>query len=170
MSFQTIRRALISSGLIVGAMAAFTPSVFAATTGSVTLGGSVTSTLAISSTSTAAATALPLDGAAAGVAQIVKVSDLTIATNNEQGLTLTASSGNLTKTGGTSIAFQVTSVADAATAPASGDFLIASGTDYTASSSVAGAFNQDLYIKYTPAALQDPGNYGGTISLTVADQ
>lgn len=170
MSIQTIRRALIASGLVVGAMAALTPSAFAGTTGSVILGGTVSSTLAISSAPTATASALPLDGAAAGSAQIVKVSALSIGTNNEQGLTLTATSGNLVSTGGggTAIPFQVTSVAAAATAPTT--FAVASGTDYTASSSAAGAFDRDLYIKYTPAALQDPDTYGATINLSVADR
>lgn len=170
MSIKTIRRAFIASGLVLGAVAAFTPNAFAATTGSVTLGGTVTSTLAISSAPTAAASALPLDGTAAGAPQIVKVSALTIGTNNEQGLTLTATSGNLASTGGggTPIAFQVTSVAAAATAPTT--FSVASGTDYQASSSAAGAFDQDLYIKYTPAALQDPDTYGALINLTVADR
>lgn len=137
----------------------------AATTGSVTLSGSVSSTLSITSTATAGASALNL----ASGEKIVKVSDLAMTTNNEQGLTLTASSGSLTKTGGTSIAYQVHSVADAATAPLSADFLIASGSNYTFATAAAGDSNRDLYIKYNPAALQDPGSYAGSISLTVSD-
>lgn len=170
MSTQTMHRVLIASGLVLGSIAAFTPKAFAGTTGSVTLGGTVTSTLTMTSTSTSGAAALALDGSAANVEQIVKVADVDMATNNEQGLTLTASSGSLTKAGGTSIAFQVTSVADAAVAPATGDFLIASGSDYTVSSNAAGDYKQDLYIKYTPAALQDPGSYAGNITLSVVDR
>jgi hypothetical protein len=168
MSIQTIRRALIASGLVLGAVAAFTPNASAGTTGSVTLGGTVTSTLTMTSVSTGGASALTLGGGASE--QIVQVADISMSTNNEQGLTLTATSGDLTKAGGTAIAFQVTSVADGVSAPATGDFAIASGTDYTVQSAAAGNLVKDLYIKYTPAALQDPGNYAGSISLTVADR
>lgn len=169
MSIQTIRRVLIASGFALGAMAAFTPNAFAGTSDSVTLGGTVTTTLDMTSTPTGGASALALDGGAAGSVQIVKVADISMSTNNEQGLTLTASSGNLTKAGGTSIAYQVTSVADGASAPATGDFAVASGSNYTVGSSGAGNLVKDLYIKYTPAALQDPGNYAGSITLSVAD-
>ena len=134
-----------------------------------TLGGTLASTLSISVSATATASALPLDGEGSAGEHIVKVADLTIGTNNEQGFTLTATSGDLTKAGGSSIAYQVTSVDDGTSAPASGDFLVASGSAYTYSTSGSGPGNQDLYIKYRPIALQDPGNYGGTITLTVAD-
>lgn len=137
----------------------------AATTGSVTLGGNVASSLTLTATPTAAASTLDLSGGQ----KIVKVADIASSTNNEQGLTLTATSGDLTKAGGTSISFQVHSVNAGAAAPAAGAFVIPSGTDYTAGSSVAGEFDQDLYILYTPAALQDPGAYAGSISLTVTD-
>jgi hypothetical protein len=135
------------------------------TTGSVTLGGEVLTSLEITAVDTAGASALVLSGGQ----KIAKVSDIAMTTNNEQGLTLTATSGNLTKTGGTSIAFQVTSVADAATAPVAGAFVIASGTDYTVGTVAAGAAAVDLYILYTPATLQDPGDYAGSIDLTVTD-
>lgn len=137
----------------------------AATTGSVTLGGSVSSSLSITSVDTAAASTLDLSGGQ----KIVQVADIDMSTNNEQGLTLTASSGDLTKTGGSSIAFQVSSVADQATAPLAAAFTVASGSDYTVATSAAGSDAEDLYIMYTPAALQDPGAYAGSISLTVTD-
>jgi hypothetical protein len=138
----------------------------AGTSDTVSLSGSVTSSLDIAATDTAGATALDLSGGQ----KIAKVSDLAISTNNEQGFTLTASSGNLTKAGGTSISFQVATVDDGASAPVAGDFSVASGTDNTDFvSSVAGAKDGDLYILYTPATLQDPGTYTGSISLTVSD-
>ncbi|MHC5731925.1 MAG: hypothetical protein ACYTXY_49220, partial [Nostoc sp.] len=106
----------------------------------------------------AGATALNLGGdGSTPTEHIVKVAALAIGTNNEQGYTLTASSGNLTKTGGTSIAYQVTSVAATTAAPATGDFAVASGTNYTVATAGAGDAPKDLYIKYTPAALQDAG-------------
>ena len=148
-------------------VAAATPS----TTASVTLGGSVTSSLSIASTPTGTASALNLSGGR----KIVKVADLAISTNNEQGVTLTASSGNLTKTNsvatgaGTAIAYQVTSVDDGASAPDATAFTVDSGDDYTVGNTTSGAFDQDLFIMYTPLALQDPGSYGSTINLSVAD-
>lgn len=167
---KSIRRALIASGLVLGATAAFSPTAFAQTaTTTVPLSGTVTSTLAITATPTTEAGALALDGAAAGVEQIVKAADLEISTNNEQGYNLSVTSGNLIKDGGTSIAYQVTTVADGAVAPATAGFTVASGTAYTVSIATAGSAPQDLYIKYTPAALQDAGAYAGTITLNVAD-
>ncbi|MBA3463589.1 MAG: hypothetical protein H0T46_26770 [Deltaproteobacteria bacterium] len=125
----------------------------------------MSSTLAITSTATAAASTLDLSTGQ----KIVQVADLAMITNNDQGLTLTATSGNLTKTGGASIAFQVNAVADTA-ACVEADFLVASGTNYVVSqSSTGGAIAKDLYIMYTPGATQDPGDYAGSISLTVSD-
>lgn len=166
---KLIRRALIASGLVIGAAVAFSPTAFAATTADVQLNGTVASTLAITSVTTAGAGTLALDGTAAGVQQIVKASDLAIATNNEQGYTLTVSSGNLIKAGGTSIPYQVTTVTDAAPAPVAAGFTVASGTDYQVGTLVAGAAPKDLYIMYTPASLQDAGVYGALITLNVAD-
>lgn len=150
---------------LLSAAALLSSAAFADTTASVTLGGTVTSSLSIAATPTAAASTLDLSGGQ----KVVKVADLAIGTNNEQGLTLTATSGDLTKAGGTSIAFQVHTVADGAGAPAAGAFVVASGVDYTAGSVAAGSYDRDLYILYTPAALQDPGAYAGSISLTVTD-
>jgi phage tail sheath gpL-like len=160
-SNRTFRSAL--AGLLVSALGA--PAAFAATTGSVALSGTVTTTLAITVTPTGSASTLDLSG---GV-KIVKVADVAMLTNNEQGLTVSISSASLTKTGGSSIPWQVTTVADAGTAPLSAAFTVASGAAYTVGSSVAGTLDKDLYIKYTPLALQDPGTYTGTINLTVAD-
>jgi hypothetical protein len=150
---------------LVSSAALLSSAAFADTTASVTLGGTVTSSLAITSTPTAAASTLDLSGGE----KLVKVADLAIGTNNEQGLTLSATSGDLTKAGGTAIAFQVHTVADGAGAPIAGAFVVASGTDYDVGSLAAGAFDRDVYILYTPAALQDPGAYSGSISLTVTD-
>jgi phage tail sheath gpL-like len=150
------------AGLLVAAVGA---PAFAATTGSVALSGTVTTTLAITVTPTGTASALDLSGGQ----KIVKVADVAMLTNNEQGLTVSISSASLTKTGGSSIPWQVTTVADAASAPLTAAFTVASGTAYSVGSSVAGTVDKDLYIQYTPLALQDPGIYTGTINLTVSD-
>lgn len=137
----------------------------AATTATVPLSGTVSATLEVSSVTAAGASSLDLMGGQ----QIVKVADIAMSTNNEQGLTLTATSGDLSKGGGTAIAYQVTSVADDDAAPAAGAFTAASGENYTVGTNAAGASNVDLYIMYSPAGLQDPGTYTGSITLTVSD-
>jgi hypothetical protein len=166
-----VSRALIASGLVLGAVATFSPATLAATTATVNLAGSVASTLAITSSTAAGASALALQGTGtAGVQTIVKAADVAIDTNNSTGYTLTATSGNLVNaTTTTPIAYQVTSVADAAAAPGAGGFTAASGTNYTVASDAAGPVPKDLYIMYTPAQFQDPGTYTAIITLTVAD-
>lgn len=136
----------------------------AGTTATVELGGEVTTTLGLVSNTTVAADELDLMNGR----QIVKVADLTVMTNNEQGLTLTATSGSLIKSGGTAIPYQVTSAGDEQVPDASG-FAVASGSLYSVSTSGAGVAEKDLFIMYTPATFQDPGYYGGTIDLSVSD-
>lgn len=165
MFHPSVRRALVLSSLVLGATTLFSAKAMADT---VNLSGSVSSTLALTTTTTSAASALSLNTA---TQQIVQVADLAISTNNEQGYTLTATSGNLSKANGTPIAYQVTTTADG-TAAVVGDFTVASGTSYTVASIVANAVGtngRDLSIMYTPASLQDPGNYTGSITVTVAD-
>lgn len=166
---MSIRRSLKS--LVVASL--FTTSVAnAATSDTVGLSGAVESTLTVSAgTPVTAAMNLPLDGAAAFVEQIILVANITSSTNDAGGLTLTATSGSLEDPVGAvqPIAYKVSSVAAGAGAPASGAFTDASGTNYTTASTGAGSWNRDLYINYTPAALQNPGTYVDTITLTVAD-
>ena len=168
MSLQSIRRAIVASGLVIGAVAALSPAAFADT---VNLSGSVASTLALTTSPTTgsnSAASLPLDNVGP---QIVKIADLAINTNNNTGYTLTVSSGNLTKTGGANIPFQV-AVTEDNTAAATGDFTVASGTGYThatTAANAAGTAGKDLAIKFTPNALQDPGEYTASVSVTVAD-
>jgi len=159
MFMQRALKFVLASSLLISSVAG------AATTATVTLGGSVSSTLEVTSTDTAGAAALNLSSGQ----KIAQVADVSMSTNNDQGLTLTATSGSLTKTGGASIAFQVTSVADAATAPLAAAFTVASGSNYTVATSAAGSSAKDLYIMYTPGATQDPGAYAGSITLTVSD-
>lgn len=153
----------IKSLLAIASVVGLTSTSLAATDATVPLSGTVTTTLQVTSSTASGASTLDLMNGE----KIVKVADISMSTNNEQGLTLTVSSGNLTKTGGTSIPYQVTSVADAATAPTT--FGTASGTNYTVGTSAAGSSAVDLYIKYAPASAQDPGAYSGEISLTVSD-
>lgn len=161
MSKSPLFTAIIVGVLSVSAAAVASPT----TSATVELGGSVDSSLALESSTSPNAELLDLSNGR----QIVKVADLFMITNNEQGLTLRASSGSLTKSGGTPIAFQVTTVDASASAPSSGSFEIESGIDYLVGTSSSGAVGKDLYIMYTPLALQDPGYYDGVINLTVTD-
>jgi len=129
--------------------------------------------LAVTSLTTSAtsnADRLALDGTGSSSEHIVKVADLAITTDSPNGYTLSVSSGDLSNADGqTPIAFQVTTVSDGAPAPGSAEFTAPSGSNYTMSTSSAGQADQDLYIRYTPAALQDPGLYSASIALVVSD-
>ena len=167
----SIRRALVLSSLVLGATTLFSAKAMANTSGSVTLNGTVASTLALVITTLPEAGALPLNGS---TQQIVRVADLGISTNQSLGYTVTAvTSGNLVRTlGGASIAYQVITTADGVV-PGSADFTAATGASHTFASTAANAANtngRDLHIMYTPAALQDPGIYNGTITVSVADK
>lgn len=117
----------------------------------------------------AAGTALDLDGDGASTSHVVKVADLVIETLAQHGLTLSVTSGSLTKTGGSAIQFQVTTTAAGAAAPTAGAFTTPSGSTYTYVTAAAGSEARDLFVLYTPATLQDPGTYSATIELTVMD-
>ncbi len=168
MLFKSSRYALLTSMAAAAGVLLAGPAM-AGTTANVPLSGTVTSTLDVAATPTAAATTLVLSS---GTEQIVQIADIVMHTNNEQGYTLTANQDSLTKTGGTAIPYQVVVVNDGAAAPLTAAFAVASGTNYTyatAAANAAAAGARDLYLRYTPAALQDPGTYTGTVTLTVAD-
>jgi hypothetical protein len=168
---MNISRSILISGLLIGASVLFGSSAKAATTGDVPLSGTVAATLDLVTTPTATASTLPLDGTAAGVEQILKVADLNIQTNNTLGYTLTVPSGNLTGSRGGTVAYQVT-VMDNNVQAAAGDFATATGSALNYSTTAPNAAvdgDRDLYIRYTPAALQNPGAYTATINLAVAD-
>jgi hypothetical protein len=118
---------------------------------------------------TLSATTLELDGTGNPSMSIVKVADIHLSTDNPQGCTVTISSGSLSKPGGTSIPFQITDVADGAGTPSAGNFTTASGSNHTFSISTAGTRDRDIYIRYTPAALQDPGSYSASIIINISD-
>ncbi|MDZ8186433.1 MAG: hypothetical protein RMX96_16475 [Nostoc sp. ChiSLP02] len=101
---------------------------------------------------------------------IVKVATLAIAEFGVNGFTLritSDNSGNLAKSDGkTPIPFQVTTVPGGSAPPGVAAFSTPSGNDYTLPSNSP---SLDLYIKYKPAALQDPGDYSGNLNLNVVD-
>ncbi|NEQ55556.1 MAG: hypothetical protein F6K11_36485, partial [Leptolyngbya sp. SIO3F4] len=113
---------------------------------------------ALSTTPTIDAGQLDLDGEGSASTHVVKVADIAISTDSGSGLTLTISSGDIDRVDSQPISFQITTVADNAAPPNSGDFSTLSGNNYTYTTNSAGAENRDVYIRYTPRAFQDPGN------------
>lgn len=125
---------------------------------------------AITASTTSVASNLILDGEGSASTHIVKVANFDLSTDDSDGLTLTINFESLTKSGGeTPIPFQVTTVAAGSGAPSASDFPVSPDSNYTVSTSSAGASSKHLYIKYTPAAVQDPGAYNTSISLVVKD-
>jgi hypothetical protein len=115
------------------------------------------------------AATLDLDGQGTASTHIVKVANITVSTDNPDGLTLVISSGSLSKSGGTDIPFQVTTVEDGSGPASAGDFTSSSGSNYSFNTSTAGTHDRDLYIRYSSAELQDPGHYSSSITITVLD-
>jgi len=129
----------------------------------VELNGTVLSTLAVEATRTTGANSAAALDLSFGE-HIVKVADLEMSTNNEQGFSVTTSDGELTATGATSIAYVTHTVTNAAAAPANTVFGNANPNRAS-----AGTLATDLYIMYSPAELQDPGDYVGEITVTITD-
>jgi hypothetical protein len=98
---------------------------------------------------------------------IVKIATLAISQIGTNGFTLTVNSGKLTKANGqTPISFQVTTVTTGSGAPTAASFSTSAENNYTLSTN---SNSLDLYIKYTPLPLQDPGNYSHNLTLQVVD-
>jgi hypothetical protein len=123
----------------------------------------------IISSTTSDASNLILDGKGSASTHIVKIANLALSTDGTHGFTLTISAQSLTKSSGeTPISFQVTTVPAGDPPPNNSDFSI-SPSPYTVSTTSAGSSSKDMYIKYTPAPLQDPGAYNSSISLVITD-
>ena len=123
----------------------------------------------LSSTATAMSTVLDLDGEGSAATHIVKVADITVSTDHSGGLTLMLTASRLTKPQGSDIAIQITTVGEGAIAPSPTDFTVPADGTYTYVTSWAGAEQRDVYILYTPNALQDPGDYSATLNIAVVD-
>ena len=123
----------------------------------------------LTTSATDMAATLDLDGQGTASVHIVKVANITVSTDNPDGLRLVISSGSLSKSGGTDIPFQVTTVEDGSGPASAGDFTSSSGSNYSFNTSTAGTHDRDLYIRYSSAELQDPGHYSSSITITVLD-
>ena len=118
---------------------------------------------------TAAASTLDIDGEGSASTHVVKIADVQLTSDASGGLTVTVSASSIGRVGGRPIAVQVLLVPDGASPPTASEFTTPAGATHTFSTSSAGTVHRDLYIKYTPAALQDPGEYTASIDLNVAD-
>ncbi len=119
---------------------------------------------------TAGASSLHIDGRDSGSTHIVKIAVVLLSTTGPSGFTVSVSSGSLSKPGGsTPLGFQVVLVDRDATVPSSPVFTTPSGMTYTFATSSAVNVDKDLYIKYRPAALQDPGAYTASVELSIVD-
>lgn len=169
---KRFNRFLLVTGLALGASCFGASSAMAQVTDTVTLSGTVTSTLDIEAVDTAEAAALTLQGGGADV--IVQIADVLLTTNNAGGVAMsTAGAGSITSsTGGTTtIPFDLVSVDDGVTAPAAGAFTAgAYAQNFTTGfDGTTGQLPVDLYIRYDSPDLVDPGAYGATVTLEVAD-
>lgn len=118
----------------------------------------------------AGATGLDLDGRGSSATHIVKIAELSLTTDSSRGFTVTVTSGSLSKVdGSTPVSFQVVVVDRDAVAPSTAAFTTPSGTPYLFATIAAGPAEKDLYIKYTSAALQDPGSYAASVEIDVVD-
>lgn len=122
----------------------------------------------ITATATSESTQLPL--AYSGPSPIVtKVADVQITTTAINGMTFTVNSSSLTKTDGAPIQLQFLAVNDGASSPSAAAFTTDTNSPYSFSNGGPGTENLDLYIKYLPGQLQDPGYYSNTLQLSVSD-
>ena len=113
------------------------------------------------------ANSLPLGGQGGTQStQIIKVGTISLSTTSENGFTLNISGSNLAKSDGqTPISIEMTTVPSNDPAPSTG---FTQSYSYQNNTPVASE-TRDLYIKYTPASLQDPGNYSTFLNLTIGD-
>ncbi len=109
---------------------------------------------------------LTLDGTGTSSTHIAKIADLTVSSVAQNGYTLVITSGNISKSDGQDIPYQVTAV-NTGTNPTSGSFTVPAGSSYILCSTTTQSL--DVYIRYTPASLQDPGLYSSVVSVTAED-
>lgn len=166
MSTKLIRRALIASGLVLGATTAFSPTAFAQTAAEVNIGGPVVTTLAIN----AGPGATNLNLAPAQTEVVANVSALTMGTNNSTGLTVTTRGVfNLVNGTGGTIPFTI-GIGEGVDAPATYGAPTTTESGINTGAAAAPTTAYGLWVKYsTNADFQDPGTYTAAIGLDVSD-
>lgn len=167
MNSKVFSRVLMTAGVVAGVVSL--PSIASAdTSANIGVGGNVPSTLAITAAADGGATSTSVT---TGTETIAKIADLSMETNNSTGLTLTVNAGTVTNGDSETMPFEVLILEDGASTPATTAFSAGTQTYNSGGANASGASIglRDLYIKYKPAALQDPGTYSGTVTVTVAD-
>ena len=165
---MTMRRFALITGLVVGAVVSADAAALADT---INLGGTVANYSTISSSATPGAGNLDLYGEGTATADVVvKVADITLTSNNTEGVELKAEADSALTgdTNGVTLTYQVKLVDDNVAAPSAGAFSAISDTvnvDNTDFSS--NEANQDLYIEYDGPEYLDPDTYSSTITMTV---
>ncbi len=107
--------------------------------------------------------------------EIEKIATIQVSTatpnfyGNSFGYTLTLSSAAMSPVSGSGpdVSYQILAVPTGDPQPQSSDFTVPSGSNFT--QCATGILNLDVYVKYTPAALQDPGSYIDSIDVDATD-
>lgn len=178
-SFNVNRLAIVAGVAFSSSLFYASSSMAQVTTGDIIIGGEVASTLNIDIATVTGFDALDLGGDGTDNPEtIVKIADLVVRTNNDDGLTLTITSGNMTATGSdTPLAYKVVTTGGAVQA-VSADFDTVSGTPREETYEQGGGAGQlgangslarNLFISFDPPQNLDAGDYTGEITLTVAN-
>jgi hypothetical protein len=163
---MSLRHFFIASSLILAPITTlgFGSAAFAGTDSTnIIIRGTVDPVIDIQATATAVAEQLPLSTPGE---LIVKIADLTLNSNNYSGVTVTATSTNdglLVDSNNPDIfvSYQIELTGDGG---APGDF-----RPLNTFSQIVSSPQTDLYILVTNPSLPKQGNYGDTITITVAD-
>lgn len=173
MSFQTIRRGLVASTLILAGVVIAAPAMAAPTGDSVDLGGTVEDMSTVTATpTTGAGLANDLNLYGEGSAQngvVVKVADLDVTTNSDTGVTVTAT-GDAGLFDGASSTLPYDVLIVDGTAPVAAAFSSNTDTDSVLVAELGVGAERELYIMYDAPAQLQPGDYESVITLTVAAQ
>lgn len=104
--------------------------------------------------------------------QIIKVGTITLNTTSQNGFILNITGSNLVNSKGvTPIDIKITTVPAGSGTPGTGSFTSGVNQTYSYFNNISHASEtRDLYILYTPASLQHPGNYSGYLNLNIIDK
>ncbi|MFM6453390.1 MAG: hypothetical protein ACKPH7_16425 [Planktothrix sp.] len=173
---MSLRHFFIASSLILAPITTlgFGSAALADTaTDSIILSGTVESQIAINATPTTDSTNLPMTQLSESGANVVRVANLDITSNNPAGITIEASStnnGKLKTTNGDEIAYRIAIVNNNSGIPSSVSTVSSFGLDVTSGFDPdTGVKQMDLYIDYTVGGMPKQGNYSDTLTITVAD-
>lgn len=124
----------------------------------------------VTATETLNANDLNIDGTGSASLTIVQVGDVVVNTLGESPHRLDITPNSITKAlAGPDVTLEVTTLVDSGggtSVPSSASF--SSGV-YSVCIDGNTSTDLDVYIKYTPAPLQDPGNYSGSLNLSIQE-